>query len=131
MDKVNPNALDQLRSARMPTESLRSRSRDEFAAPGAPPLDFAFTVCDQAAGEVCPIWPGEPITAYWGIPDPAVVDGDPEEIRRAFFVAYELLFRRIGLFTALRLEELEQLALQKKLDDIGSAANRESHDKAG
>jgi arsenate reductase len=117
--KVNPNALEQLRSARLPTDGLRSKSWDEFAAPGAPPLDFVFTVCDQAAGEVCPVWPGQPISAHWGVPDPAAVEGRPDEIRRAFFVAYDVLFRRIGLFAALRFEGLERLALQRKLDDIG------------
>jgi len=78
--------------------------------PGAPELDFVFTVCDQAAGEICPMWPGQPMTAHWGVPDPAAVEGDREKIRRAFFVAYDVLFRRIGLFTALRLENLERLA---------------------
>ena len=119
MGKVNPNALEQLRNARLPTAGLRSKSWDEYAAAGAPPLDFVFTVCDQAAGEVCPVWPGQPVSAHWGVPDPAAVEGDPEAIRRAFFVAYDVLFRRIGLFTALRLDGLERLALQRKLDDIG------------
>ena len=97
--KVNPNALEQLRNARLPTAGLRSKSWDEYAAAGAPPLDFVFTVCDQAAGEVCPVWPGQPISAHWGVPDPAAVEGNPEAIRRAFFVAYDVLFRRLGLFT--------------------------------
>lgn len=128
--KVNPNALEQLRNARLPTEGLRSKSWDEFAAAGAPPLDFVFTVCDQAAGEVCPVWPGQPVSAHWGVPDPAAVEGSPDAIRRAFFVAYDVLFRRIGLFTALRLEGLERLALQRKLDDIGKVAGEESTHKA-
>jgi arsenate reductase len=126
--RVNPYALEQLQHARLSIENLRSKSWDEFAAPGAPGLDFVFTVCDQAAGEVCPMWPGQPMTAHWGVPDPAAVEGDPEKTRRAFFVAYDVLFRRIGLFTALRLEGLERLALQRKLDDIGQvgAANDEA-----
>ena len=128
--RVNPNALEQLRSARLPTAGLRSKRWDEFAAPNAPPLDFVFTVCDQAAGEVCPLWPGQPLTAHWGVPDPAAVEGAPEAIRRAFFVAYDVLFRRIGLFTALRLDNLERLALQKKLDDIGKAPSSGSENKA-
>jgi arsenate reductase (thioredoxin) len=127
--RVNPNALEQLRSARLPTAGLRSKSWDEFAAAGAPPLEFVFTVCDQAAAEVCPVWPGQPISAHWGVPDPAV-EGDPEAIRRAFFVAYDVLFRRISLFTALRLEGLERLALQRKLDDIGKVASGGSENKA-
>jgi arsenate reductase (thioredoxin) len=128
--KVNPNALEQLRNARLPTEGLRSKSWDEFAAAGAPPLDFVFTVCDQAAGEVCPVWPGQPVSAHWGVPDPAAVEGNPEAIRRAFFVAYDVLFRRIGLFTALRLDALERLALQRKLDEIGKVAGERAENKA-
>jgi arsenate reductase len=128
--KVNPYALEQLQHARLPTEGLRSKSWDEFASPGAPALDFVFTVCDQAAGEACPLWPGQPMTAHWGVPDPAAVEGDADKVRRAFFLAYDVLFRRIGLFTSLRLEGLERLALQRKLDDIGkhtpSAANDEA-----
>jgi arsenate reductase len=128
--KVNPNALEQLRNARLPTERLRSKSWDEFAAAGAPPLDFVFTVCDQAAREVCPVWPGQPVSAHWGVPDPAAVEGSPEAIRRAFFVAYDVLFRRVGLFTALRLDGLERLALQRKLDEIGNVAREGSENKA-
>jgi arsenate reductase (thioredoxin) len=128
--KVNPNALEQLRTARLPTEGLRSKSWDEFAAPGAPPLDFVFTVCDQAAREVCPVWPGQPVSAHWGVPDPAAVEGNSDAIRRAFFVAYDVLFRRIGLFTSLKLDGLERLALQRKLDDIGTVAREGSADKA-
>jgi arsenate reductase len=116
---VNPYALEQLGRARLSTDGLRSKSWDEFAGPSAPELDFVFTVCDQAAGEVCPMWPGQPMTAHWGVPDPAGIEVDPAIIRRAFFVAYDVLFRRIGLFTALRLENLERLALQRKLDAIG------------
>jgi arsenate reductase len=127
---VNPQALGQLQRARLPVEGLRSKSWDEFAAPGAPVLDFVFTVCDQAAGEVCPMWPGQPMTAHWGVPDPAAVEGDLEKIRRAFFVAYDVLFRRVGLFTALRLENLERLALQRKLDEIGEIFAEAANDEA-
>jgi arsenate reductase (thioredoxin) len=126
---VNPYALEQLQHARLPTEGLRSKSWDEFAAPGAPELDFVFTVCDQAAGEICPMWPGQPMTAHWGVPDPAAAEGDREKIRRAFFVAYDVLFRRIGLFTALRLENLERLALQRKLDEIGEIFAKAANDE--
>jgi arsenate reductase len=128
--KVNPNALEQIQQARLPTEGLRSKSWDEFAAPGAPALDFVFTVCDQAAGEVCPLWPGQPMTAHWGVPDPAATEGDADKVRRAFFLAYDVLFRRIGLFTSLRLEGLERLALQRKLDDIGKHTPGAANDEA-
>jgi arsenate reductase len=128
--KVNPYALEQLRQARLPTEGLRSKSWDEFAAPGSPELDFVFTVCDQAAGEVCPMWPGQPVTAHWGVPDPAAVEGDADKVRRAFFVAYDVLFRRIGLFTALRLESLGRFALQRRLDEIGKATPGAANDEA-
>jgi arsenate reductase len=128
--EVSPYALEQLRRARLPTDGLSSKSWDEFAHAGAPRLDFVFTVCDQAAGEVCPVWPGQPMTAHWGVPDPAAVRGDSEAIRRAFFVAYDVLFRRIGLFTVLRLESLERLALQRRLDEIGKAAGDGAADRA-
>jgi arsenate reductase len=128
--EVSPHALEQLRRARLSTDRLSSKSWDEFAKAGAPRLDFVFTVCDQAAGEVCPIWPGQPMTAHWGVPDPAAIQGNPEAIRRAFFVAYDVLFRRIGLFTVLRLESLERLALQKRLDDIGNVSGGGSTDQA-
>jgi len=124
--QVSPFALEQLRRARLSTEGLYSKSWDEFAKVGAPRLDFVFTVCDHAAREACPVWPGQPITAHWGVPDPAAVEGDVEAIRRAFFVAYDVLFRRISLFTALKLDGLEGLALQKKLDDIGKVEGGES-----
>jgi arsenate reductase len=126
---VNPHALEQLQRARLPTEGLRSKSWDEFAAAGAPALDFVFTVCDQAAGEICPLWPGQPMTAHWGVPDPAAIESDAERVRRAFFVAYDILFRRIGLFTALRLESLERLALQRKLDEIGEVFAESAKDQ--
>ncbi len=128
--EVSPYALEQLRHARLPTDGLASKSWDEFAKPGAPRLDFVFTVCDQAAGEVCPIWPGQPLTAHWGVPDPVAVQRNAEAIRRAFFVAYDVLFRRIGLFTVLRLESLERLALQIKLDEIGKTTGENSADQA-
>lgn len=112
-------ALEEIRAAGMPTEGLRSKSWDEFEKPGAPHLDFVFTVCDNAANEACPYWPGQPMTAHWGIPDPAAVKGTPEEIERAFHDAFVMLDRRIGLFLALPLATLEQLAIQKKIEEIG------------
>jgi arsenate reductase (thioredoxin) len=114
-----PEALAQLASAGIPVEGLRSKSWDEFAAPDAPPIDFIFTVCDNAANEICPIWPGHPMTAHWGIPDPAAVQGNPEEIARAFSDAFILLDRRIGLFLALPLATLGQMAIQKGITQIG------------
>jgi arsenate reductase len=128
--EVSAYALEQLRRARLPTDGLRSKSWDEFAKVGAPRLDFVFTVCDQAAAEVCPVWPGQPMTAHWGVPDPAAATGDPEAIRRAFFVAYDVLFRRISLFNVLRLESLERLALQKRLDEIGKVSGEGAADRA-
>lgn len=116
---VNPNAIKQLQRAYLDTEGLRSKSWDEFSGPDAPPLNFVFTVCDKAAAEVCPFWPGQPMTAHWGIPDPAAVEGTPEEIDRAFKQAFAALDRRISLFLCLPLSSLDQLALQKELDDIG------------
>jgi arsenate reductase len=112
-------ALEQIESAGMSTEGLRSKSWDEFAAAGAPHLDFVFTVCDSAAKEACPYWPGQPMTAHWGIPDPAAVQGTPEEIGRAFRDAFVVLDRRIGLFLSLPLATLQQLAIQKEIDRIG------------
>jgi arsenate reductase len=117
--RVRPEALKQLELAGIPTEGLRSKSWDEFAAPGAPPIHFIFTVCDNAANEVCPIWPGHPMTAHWGIPDPAAIDGTPDEIARAFRDAFSILDRRISLFLALPLGTLEELAIQSELDRIG------------
>src|SRR5271154_2994354 len=114
--KVRPEALNQLELAGVPTEGLRSKSWDEFAAPGAPPIHFIFTVCDNAANEVCPIWPGHPMTAHWGIPDPASVQGTTEEIARAFHDAFCTLDRRIELFLSLPLPALENLAIQRELD---------------
>jgi arsenate reductase len=114
-----PEALQQIQSAALPTAGLRSKSWDEFAAPGAPKLDFVFTVCDNAAKEQCPYWPGQPMTAHWGIPDPAAVQGTPEEIARAFRDAFVILDRRIGLFLSLPLGTLDQLALKHEIDTIG------------
>jgi len=116
-----PEALAQLESAGIGIEGLRSKSWDEFAAPGAPHLDFVFTVCDNAANETCPYWPGRPMTAHWGIPDPAAVKGTPEEIARAFRDAFEILDHRIGLFLSLPLATLQELAIQKKISKIGNA----------
>lgn len=117
--RVHPAAIQQLMSAHLPTEGLRSKSWDEFEQPGAPPLDFVFTVCDNAAKEVCPLWPGQPITAHWGIPDPAEVRGNSEAVERAFREAYFLLDRRISLFLSLPLATLDAMALKKELNNIG------------
>lgn len=117
--KPRPEALRQIAFAGMSTDGLRSKSWDEFSAPGAPKMDFVFTVCDNAAKEQCPFWPGQPMTAHWGIPDPAAVEGTPEEIARAFRDAFVLLDRRIGLFLALPLATLQQFAIQKEIDNIG------------
>jgi arsenate reductase (thioredoxin) len=117
--KVRPEALTQLESAHVPITGLRSKNWDEFAKPDAPKLDFVFTVCDNAAKEVCPIWPGQPMTAHWGVPDPAAVRGTGEEIRRAFRDAFFMLERRIGLFLCLPLSSIDRLKIQKELDNIG------------
>lgn len=101
------------------TSGYRSKSWNELAGPGAPSLDFAFTVCDNAAGETCPVWPGQPMTAHWGVPDPAEARGTPAEIALAFKDAYRMLFQRIGVFTALPIRSLDQLSLQSKLEEIG------------
>ena len=116
--KVNPDAIELLQQQGHSIEGLRSKSWDEFAAPGAPEIDFIFTVCDNAAGETCPIWPGKPATAHWGIPDPAHVEGD-EARRAAFKTAYAQLSRRIQLFMNLPIEKLDKLALKEKLEEIG------------
>jgi arsenate reductase (thioredoxin) len=115
---VRPEALKQLNAANLPTENARSKSWEEFSRPGAPQMNFVFTVCDNAAKEVCPIWPGQPMTAHWGIPDPAAVTGTPEEIDRAFKDAFLRLGRRINLFLSLSLASLDSLA-KKKIDRIG------------
>jgi arsenate reductase len=117
--RVRPEALRQLELAHLPTDGLRSKNWDEFAAPGAPKLDFVFTVCDNAAKEACPIWPGQPMTAHWGVPDPAAVAGTSEEIERAFREAFMILDRRITLLLCLPLSSLDKLAIQKEIDRIG------------
>ena len=116
---VRPEALKQIQSARMPTEGLRSKNWDEFAVSGAPRMDFVFTVCDNAAKEICPVWPGQPMTAHWGVPDPAAVQGSPEQIERAFREAFMILDRRISLFLCLPLSTLSQLAIKKEIERIG------------
>ena len=116
---VRPEALRQLDLAHIPIAGLRSKSWDEFAEPGAPKMDFVFTVCDNAANEQCPYWPGQPMTAHWGIPDPAAVTGTPEQIERAFRDAFTILDRRISLFLALPLATLGNLAIQKEITEIG------------
>ena len=118
---VHPLSLKVLEAYGYPTDNLRAKSWDEFAAPGAPVMDFVFTVCDTAAAETCPLWPGQPMTAHWGVPDPAEARGNPAEIALAFKNAYRMLFQRIGIFTALPIRSLDQLTLQNKLKDIGRA----------
>jgi arsenate reductase len=117
--QVHPEALHLLQSIGYETSGFRSKSWSEFADPGAPLLDFVFTVCDNAAGEVCPVWPGQPMTAHWGLPDPAEAKGNPAEISLAFKDTYRMLNQRIGIFVSLPLRSLDQLSLQKKLRDIG------------
>jgi protein-tyrosine-phosphatase len=121
--EVHPYALELLRKNRLPVEGLRSKSWDEFAKPGAPPVDFVFTVCDQAAGEVCPIWPGQPMTAHWGIEDPAAVEGADDVKRRAFFRAYNHLQHRLSIFVSLPMDKLDRLTLQRRLDEIGKVGD--------
>jgi arsenate reductase len=117
--RVNPFAIELLEKNHLPTESLRSKSLDEFAQPGAPELDFVFTVCDNVAGEVCPAWPGQPMTAHWGVPDPAAVEGSEETRRKAFFLAFNQLQNRISLFANLPIDKLDRIKLEKALRDIG------------
>jgi protein-tyrosine-phosphatase len=119
--KVNPLALELLEKNRLPTQGFRSKDWGEFSAPGSPHMHFVFTVCDQAAAETCPVWPGQPMTAHWGVTDPAAVQGSEESKRVAFLKAYTELYRRISLFTALPFETLSRLALKEKLDEIGRA----------
>jgi len=118
---VRPEALQQLKAARIPTEGLRSKSWEEFSSPDSPQLDFVFTVCDKAAAEVCPIWPGQPMTAHWGVPDPAAVQGRAAEVERAFREAFVILDRRISLFLCLPFRSLDELALKREIDNIGRA----------
>ena len=117
--QVNPRTLQLLQGLGYDTAQFRSKSWSEFARPGAPPLDFVFTVCDNAAGEACPLWPGQPMTAHWGIPDPAAAEGSAAEIALAFKDAYRMLAQRIGIFVALPIDALDRLSLQAKLKEIG------------
>jgi arsenate reductase len=117
--KVNPLATELLDTARIPHEGARSKSWDEFARPGAPQMDFILTVCDNAAGEVCPIWPGKPMTAHWGVPDPAAIEGGDEEKRAAFRDAASTLRRRIELLASLPIDKLDALAIRTRLDEMG------------
>ena len=117
--KINAFALDWLKTQRMPTEGLRSKDWSEFATDAAPPLDFVITVCDKAAGEVCPVWPGQPMTAHWGVPDPAAVEGSDDEKRKAISDASRVLLNRIRIFASLPLDKLDRLPLQNKLHNIG------------
>ena len=116
---VRPEAIAQLEKAQLPTGGLRSKSWDEFAKPDSPKLDFVFTVCDNAANEVCPFWPGQPLTAHWGVPDPAAVRGSAEQIERAYCDTFATLDRRIGLFLSLPLSSISQLAIKEEIDKIG------------
>jgi arsenate reductase (thioredoxin) len=117
--QINSYTIQLLHSLGYETSRLRSKSWHEFARPGAPPLDFAFTVCDNAAGETCPLWPGQPMTAHWGVPDPAEATGTPAEVALAFKDAYRMLHQRIGIFVALPIRSLDQLSLQRRLHEIG------------
>jgi arsenate reductase len=116
---VRPEALQRLDEAGVSTQGLRSKSWDEFSQPGAPAMDFIFTVCDNAAKEVCPIWPGHPMTAHWGVPDPAALQGTAQEVERAYREAFSILERRIGLFLSLPLATIDKLALKKEVEKIG------------
>lgn len=119
--RVHPYALDLLRHLNYDTTHLRSKSWEEFTAPEAPSLDFVFTVCDNAASEACPVWPGQPISAHWGLPDPSAATGTESEQRFAFADTHRMLYQRIGIFTALPLASLDKLSLQQHLDDIGQS----------
>jgi len=124
--QVHPQAIALLQRLGYPTRELRSKSWDEFAAPGAPQMDFIFTVCDDAAGEVCPAWPGQPMTAHWGVPDPAAVTGDEKHVIAAFRDAYTVLQRRIELFCGLPLASLDRMSLKRRLDDIAAGHNADA-----
>lgn len=128
--RVHPMALDLLNRLNYDTGSARSKSWEEFTAPGAPDLDFVFTVCDNAANEVCPIWPGQPMTAHWGVPDPVAAQGDDAQRALAFADTYRMLNNRIGIFTSLPLNSLDELSLQKRLDEIGKAHPTVAREKA-
>jgi len=116
---VHPLALEELERHHLPTTGLRSKSWDEFARAGAPVMDFVFTVCDQAAAEACPVWPGSPVTAHWGVPDPAAVDGMEAEQRKAFRTAYLALENRIKIFVALPIDRFDRLAIKRQVDELG------------
>jgi arsenate reductase (thioredoxin) len=120
--EIHPSTIAELSAHRLPVEGLRSKSWDEFAAPGAPAMDFVFTVCDQAAGEVCPVWPGHPVTAHWGVPDPAAIEG--AAARQGFRDAYDRLEARIKLFIALPIAKLDRLALKREAEEIGRVGPR-------
>lgn len=126
---VRPEALRQLQQAHIPVKELRSKSWDGFSKPGAPKLDFVFTVCDNAAKEVCPTWPGQPLTAHWGVPDPAAVHGSEADIERAFRDAFFLLDRRISLFLCLPFKALDNLALKRELDNIAQSTSPAAQEK--
>jgi arsenate reductase (thioredoxin) len=117
--KVHPYALELLQRLNYDTNGLRSKSWEEFAQPGAPQLDFVFTVCDDAADEICPVWPGQPMSAHWGLPDPSRIEGTESERGLAFADTHRMLYQRIGIFTNLPLKSLDKLSLQRRLDDIG------------
>jgi protein-tyrosine-phosphatase len=117
--QVHPFAIELLKKLNHPTAGLRSKNWEEFAAPDAPVMDFVFTVCDNAANEVCPVWPGQPMTAHWGLPDPAAAEGTEAERHLAFADAYRMLLNRISIFTSLPMRSLDRLAIQKRLDEIG------------
>jgi protein-tyrosine-phosphatase len=123
---VHPIAIELLKHMKLPTDGLRSKAWDEFAAPGAEPLDFVFTVCDNAAGEVCPYWPGQPMTAHWGVPDPAAVEGTDIEKWMVFRQAFQVLENRIKIFTGLPLETLDRINLKERLDTIGKSSPQEA-----
>jgi len=123
---VHPLSLELLARLELATAGLRSKSWDEFAAPGAPEMDFVFTVCDRAAGEVCPIWPGNPVTAHWGVPDPAAADGSEAQRRQAFRDALRMLEGRIKLFVALPIDKLDRIALKRRVENIGSPIQQEA-----
>ena len=128
--EVNPHAIQLLKTLKLPTDDLRSKSWDEFAKPGAPPLDFIITVCDNAAGEVCPIWPGKPVTAHWGIPDPAAAEGSDAEIAATFAAAARQLRARIDLFLNLPLASIDRMTIQNRLKDIQVKASQSDNGAA-
>lgn len=128
--RVHPFALDLLSQLNYPTAELRSKSWEEFTAPDAPKLDFVFTVCDDAANEVCPVWPGQPMTAHWGLPDPSAATGSEAERRLVFADTHRMLYQRIGIFTNLPLRSLDSLSLQRNLDDIGRGKSKTTPENA-